>query len=412
MKTTQDIARALQQLHVPASPELDQRIQNALARAPVAPSLTPSEDAPALWTLITLIMKRKSVRYSLGTGLGLALLATLLVQHATTTAWAMEQTIEALQKYKALHIRGYSGSGSSAGPLEVWARANPSGTHSGACLARMGNITVWVDGAKTYAYEPEHQRVWVEPGITAGLNPWFGPKFLTTLARMHDYQAHKGVDAATGKPRVLVSGSLETVLGPQSFLLEFDGETKLPVSLKGWRNLKRHGAPEFVFEKIVYFEDLPDSTFRFTPPPGVTFVDKPLTIPEENLRGLSDPDDGIAVDGLTREAACRKLLEQFLNACIREDMARVHQLCPLTRAWPDGLFRDLGGEDQMSELQSIGGIEREGQSPLGPLALVPCRVRCKDDQVRELRMVVQFRGNGPEASCVVHGPHGNSIDVE
>ncbi|MBI5387607.1 MAG: hypothetical protein HZA90_23350 [Verrucomicrobia bacterium] len=357
-------------------------------------------------------MKKKSVRYTLGTTLGLGLIAALMLNHFTTTAWAMERTIAALKKYKALHLTGHTASGSSAGPLEVWARANASGTCSEACLAKMGSITVWVEGNKTYAYEPGQNKVWVEPGITAGVNPWFGPKFLSTFARVRDYQAHEGTDAATGQKRVLATGSLPTALGPQSFLIEFGAETKLPVSMKGWRNLNRHGTPEFVFDKIVYFEDLPDSTFRFVPPPGVPLADKPLTIPEANVAALSDPKDGIPATGLTREEACRKLLEQMWDACIREDLPRIRRLCPLTAGWPEELFRTIAGQDEPVKVLSIGSIEQTGQSRLGPLALVPSRLQCKDGKTREVRMVVQFRETDQGLSCVVHGPHGNSIEVK
>lgn len=412
MERTDDLSQVIRRLRVPPSPELDARVHAAIQQAERSAPLIPPSHEPSLLVLLTLIMKKKSIRCTLGTALGLGLIAVLLLNHSSTTAWAMEQTIAALQKYKALHIVGYTASGGSAGPLEVWARANASATCSEACLARMGNVTVWVEGKKTYAYEPGSNKVWVEPGITAGLNPWFGPKFMSTLVRMKDYQAHEGTDAATGQKRVLVTGSLPTALGPQSFLIEFDAQSKLPISMKGWRNSNRHGTPEFVFDKIVYFEDLPDGTFRFAPPPGAQFVDKPLLVPEENLRGLGEPKSGIPADGLTREEACRELLEQFWAACIKEDMPRIHQLCPLTAAWPDGLFRDLGGQDEIVKLLSIGGIERTGQSRLGPLALVPSRLQCKDGKVREIWMVVQFRETDQGTSCVVHGPHGNSIETD
>jgi hypothetical protein len=357
-------------------------------------------------------MKNKSMRYTICTALGLGILAAVVLTHSTTSAWAMEQAIEALQKYKALHIEGYTTAGGSPALMEVWARADATGTRSDACLAKSDSFTVWVKDNKTYTYDQAHNTVYVEPGITAGLNPWFGPKFLATLARMHDYRSNEGIDAATGQKRVVVTGSIQSIIGPQSFLMEFDAQTKLPVSMKRWLNLKRSGTPDFFFEKIVYFEDLPDSAFSFEPPAGAKFVDKPLTIPEANLAMLSDPKSGISAEGLTLEEACRKLLEQFLAACIKDDMPRIHQLCPMTATWPDGLLRDLGAQDQVEEVLKIGGIEREGQSKLGPLALVPCRVRCKDGKVRVMRFVVQFRQTGQGASCVVHGPNGYSVEVD
>jgi hypothetical protein len=235
---------------------------------------------------------------------------------------------------------------------------------------------------------------------------------MSTFARVPDHQAHEGTDAATGQKRVLATGSFPTALGPQSFLIEFDAQTKLPVSMKGWRNSSRHGTPEFVFDKIVYFEDLPDSAFRFAPPPGAQSLDKPLTIPESNAAGLSDPNSGIPAAGLTREEACRKLLEQMWAACINEDLPRIRQLCPLTARWSEELLRSIAGQDEPVKLLSIGDIERTGQSRLGPLALVPSRLQCKDGKVREIRMVVQFRETDGAVSCVVHGPHGNSVESE
>jgi RNA polymerase sigma factor (sigma-70 family) len=336
----------------------------------------------------------------------------LALNHSTSTAWAMEQAIQALQKYRAVHLTGYTTAGGGSTPIEVWARADATGTRSEACLARSASFTAWVRDDKTYTYDPASRTVYVEPDITIGLNPWFGPKFLKTLSRMHDYQAFEGDDPATGQRRVLVTGSIESAIGPQSFLIEFDARTKLPVSLKRWLNLERRGAPDFYFDRIVYFEDLPDSALRFDPPPGVRFTPKPLTVPEGNLAMLSDPKSGLAADGLTREGACRKLLEQFWTACIDDDFGRIHQLCPVTAAWPDDLLRDLGAQEKVVELLKIGGIEQEGQSRLGPLALVPSRVRCQDGKVRVMRLVVQFRHTEQGTSCVVHGPLGYSVEAE
>jgi hypothetical protein len=413
MKRTNNISRMIRQMQVPASSALDERVHAAIDQA-VAQHTPASASTRDLnpWHILDMIMKRKSTAYALATALGLAFLAAVVLNHSTTTAWAMEQAIEALQKYRALHLTGYTAAGGEPAPTEVWARANPSGTRSDACLAKLGEVTVWVKDNKTYTYDPAHAAVFFEPGVTAGLNPWFGPRFLAILSKMRDYQAVEGDDPATGQKRVLVTGSMESALGPQSFLVEFDAKTKLPVSITGWRNLKRHGAPDFTFDRIVYFEELPDSAFRFEPPPGLPFVNKPLTIPEANLAALSDPKSGIAADGLSREDACRKLLEEFWAAYIKDDIPRIRQLCPLTAAWPDELFRDVAKEDDVVEVLKIGGIEQEGRSKLGPLALVPSKVRCEDGKVRDIRMVVQFRETTQGISSVVHGPHGYSVDAE
>ena len=60
----------------------------------------------------------------------------------------------------------------------------------------------------------------------------------------------------------------------------------------------------------------------------------------------------------------------------------------------------------------IGAIEMEGRSPLGALALVPSRLRCRDGMVREVKIIVQFRESGQGTSCVIHGNYGHTVVVE
>jgi hypothetical protein len=411
MQPNNDITDLVRRLRVQPSVELDERVHAEIRQAERA-KVTTHASEPGLLALITMIMKRKMFRYSIGTALGIALITGLILHQSTTSAWGIEQAIEALAKYKAVRMTGTTSAGGAPGPSEIWARADATGTRSAECLARSGSFTAWVKDNKTYVYDHAHNTVLIEPAITMGLNPWLGPKFLTTLAKLPDYKAVEGADPATGQKRILVTAGLESAAGPQSFLIEFDARTKLPVSMTHWLNLDRRGAPDFSMDKIVYFEDLPDSVFQFEPPPGVQFVEKPLTIPDANVAMLRDPNAGIPADGLSREDACRKLLGEFWAAVLKEDLNRIRQLCPVAAKWPDRLLREVMAEDDVTELLQIGGIEKEGQSRLGPLALVSSRVRCQDGKVRQVKIIVQFRQTDQGASCVVHGNYGYSVVVE
>lgn len=412
MQPNDDIPELIRRLRVPVSANLDERVRSAIQDAEKAAPLAAHSNEPSLRALLSMLMKHRTIRYTLGGALGFAVMAALVLNHSTTTAWAMEQAIEALAKYKAVRMTGATTAGGTAAPAEIWARADATGSHSAECLARSSAFTAWVKDNKTYVYDPAGNTVIVEPAITMGLNPWLGPKFLAMLSKLPNYRAVEATDPATSQNRILVTASLESATGPQSFLIEFDANTKLPLSMTHWLNLSRSGAPDFSFDKIVYFEDLPDSVFQFEPPAGVRTVEKPLTIPDANVPLLSDPKTGISAEGLSREEVCRRLLEQFWTAVIQNDLARVRQLCPLTRNWPDRLLRDVMAEDEAVELLSIGGIEKEGQSKLGPLALVSSRVRCKDGRVREIKIIVQFRQTGQGTSCVIHGNYGYSRVVE
>ena len=412
MKKTQDVSQVFRRLRVPASSRLDERVYGEIAKAAADAPAAPSGPEATLGQIIALFLKKKPALYTLATTMGLVLVAVLVLSHSTTSAWAMEQAIAAIKRHKALHISGYVTTGGKNVALDVWARADATGNLIETGLARWGAVTVWTRDNKTYLYDQAHKTVLVEPGITLGLNPWFGPKLLAQLAKMKDYRAVEGEDPATGQKRVIVTCSLEIPTGPHSFRMEFDVRTKLPVSMKIWRNLKREGAPDDYFEKLVYFEDLPDSAFTFQPPEGTAFVDKPLTLPEASLSTLSDPKSGISAEGVTREQACREILEQLWAAREKGDLARIRQLLPVTATWSDELLRDLGGQNESGQLLKIGGIERTGRSKLGPLALVPVWYRSQDGTVRKVWMIVQFRETGQGVSCVVFGSHGYALNVK
>jgi outer membrane lipoprotein-sorting protein len=413
MKQTQDISQVIRQLHISASSELDERVRGEIAKAAASAPAAPSEPEPTFGQILALFMKKKATRYTFATTLGLALLVVLVLNHSITSAWAMDQAIEALKKYRGIHIAGYvknrvSGETTS---LDIWARSDITGNLVEIGLARAGNVTTWTKDNKTYTYDQAQKTVYVEPGINF-FTPWFGPKLLARLAGLKDYQAVEGDDPATGQKRVVVTASTETYTGPQSFLMEFDARTKLPISIKQWRNLKREGAPLCSFEKIIYFENLPDSTFDFQPPAGTPFTDMPIWVPEANLSLLSNPKCGISAEGMTREQACRKILEQMWTAWIQNDLTRVHELFPLTATVPDELLHDLSRDDRVVEILKIGGIERTGSSKLGPLALVPTWVRHQSGADQEVWMIIQFRKTDQGTSCVIHGVHGYALNVK
>ena len=166
--------------------------------------------------------------------------------------------------------------------------------------------------------------------------------------------------------------------------------TKLIVSMKIWDNSSRAGTPRIDFEKIMYFEDLPESAFAFQPPAGIPFTNMELTVPEAgvSLPSVSDPKNGISAEGMTQEEACQKILQQAWEADIKYDLARLRQLIPLAADSTDESLRETIKRSGVVQLLKIGGIEKTGHSKLGPLALVPSwgprrrrhRVRSLDDR--------------------------------
>ena len=419
MKKTQDISRLFRQMRVPASAKLDERVHREIddaTRSPIeSPITAPSDPQLTLGQIFALILKRHPARYSIATTLVLAGLAALALMHSTPSAWAMEQAIETLKKFRGLQLSGNMSKDGKTIPIDLWLRADMSGAGVEAVLARVGDeATLWTRDNQTYTYVQADKAVYMEPGITEALNPWPGPKLLAMLAKERDYQAIEGDDPATGRKRVIVTCSSASFNGRQSFHLEFDVRTKMLVSMKIYRNSQQVGTPYLDFEKILYFDDLADSAFDFQPPSGTLFTNQPITIPDAGVSvpALSDPNNGISAEGMTREQACQTILQQAWAANFKYDFARIRQLFPLAADSSDDYLRETIKEAGLVKLLKIGGIERTGSSKLGPLALVPSWVRAADGTVTEVWMIVQFRETDQGTSCVVYGAHGYALNVK
>lgn len=410
MKKSLDISQILRQMRAPASSKLDERIHREIEN-----TVTPAATAPAgpeitLGQILALFFKRPSTRYTLATTAVLAIVAALVLIHPAPS-WAMEQAIETLKKYKGLELSGTVTSDGKPVLIDLWLKADTSGDFVEAALAKEGDEAMfWTSGNKSYTYDPDGKTVYEEPGITLNLNPWPGPKMLAMLPTEKDYNVIHGYDPATGQKRVVVTCT--SAGGEESFLLEFDVSTKLLVCMKVWQNPRREGAPYLDFEKILYFDDLPDSTFNFEPPSGTSVTNMPLTIPDASLAALSDPDAGISADGMTREQACQKIVEQFWAANIKYDFASYRQLMPIVADSSDAFLRENFDLNGIVKLLKIGHIERTGSSKLGPLALVPSWVRANDGTVSEVWIIVQFRETGNGTSCVVYDTHGYALNVK
>ena len=359
------------------------------------------------------IMRTRTARWA-AAGIAAVVLFMALFGRLTQPAWAIDQAIKALQKYKACNLTAIDPSGTT---FDCWAKAEPSGELSDEMLLKGSNgVVVWVKNNKTYSYDPQTNTVWVDDAKTAGLSPWLGPELLDLVSKADDAKTAFGTDPTTGKPRVVMTGSLTTSFGPSSWSIEFDAETKLPTSCTQWDNLRRSGAPKSSIVKITYFEDLPDSFFAVETPRNAVYSQKPIVLPEANLALLGNPDHGLRTEGLTHDQAARQILEQVYKASMAGDLETMRRLCPLTSSWSDKLLKavimpDEGGK-RLAEVLEIGTICREGSSRLGPFVVVPTRLKTGDGRIWEEKQIVQFRRIDGRESCVVYGPYGMLSEVK
>jgi len=331
----------------------------------------------------------------------------------TQSAWALEDAIEAMKNFPAVHVVGAF----PGGTAEIWIRANKAKTRSTDVVVRgsQGAIT-WTRDGSTYHYEPSQNTVYFEHALTIGMAQWLGPELLEMLRTTENAKIVRGKDPATGRDRVMLLCSLIDVHGAQSWVLEFDAASKLPLAMKQWQNLDRSGPPSFDAFKIVYYEDLPDDIFDVRIPGDAKHVEKPLQIPAETVDALSDPRHGISAEGMTQQEAAEKTVRALYQAVIDQDLNTLKNLSPLCRNWGDEFLRKIifrpDKDDRIVAILEIGPISKTGRSPLGPIAAVPVVVKLKNGKKAQEQIIVQFRQFGDRASCVVHGPYGLPREID
>lgn len=411
-RTTEHLVNTyLANLRTPDGAEVDGKV---LAEALTAMQRTRNQGA-AETSRITwrTIMTSKAGKLAAAAVIVAAVLSLTVFDGLTRPAWAMEDAIEALKDFRAIYLVGAF----PGGTAEAWIRGNDAGTQSTDVVVRgsHGAIT-WTKEGSTYHYEPGQNTVYFEDAVTIGMTPWLGRELLEMLGTTETAKVIRGKDPATGRDRVTLMCSLTDVHGPQSWIIEFDKASKLPVAMKQWPNLYRSGPPSFDAFKIIYYEDLPDDIFNVPIPNDAKYVDKPLQIPEETVGVLSDPRDGMPTEGLAQQEAARKTVQALYQAVIDQDIKTLKSISPLCRNWGDEFLRKIvlkpDRDDRIVEIVEVGPICRTGQTKLGPIVAVPTTVRLKNGKKVEEKMIIQFRSLGGQSSCVVHGPYGLPREIE
>ena len=412
-KDTEHLIEAyLDNLRAPEDAKVDERIlTDALV---TMRKTTKAQTLPSNISMWRIIMKSKVTKLAAAVIIIGGVLSLTFLSKLTKPAWALEQTIKAMQKYKAVNAMVVEAGGVV---YDCWAQAEPSGAYSDEVILKGSNgAVVWVKDGKTFFYNPQTNTVEVDNAKTVGFGPWLGPEMFELLSKANDSRTVYGRDPTTGRDRVIMTGSGTNMTGPISWSFEFDVETKLPVSFSQWDNLGRNGAPKTSLVKITYFEELPDSFFVVDIPADAVYTEKSVVIPEANLGLLGDPRHGIPTEGLTHEQACRRILEQLYKAAIDGDLKTVRKLSPLTETWSEELLKAIicpeDTNKKLVEVVDIGGITQQGSSKLGPIAVVPTLLKTKDGKVWREKQIVQFRRIDGKESCVVYGPYGIGSEVK
>jgi len=328
-------------------------------------------------------------------------------------AWSLERSIAAVQGKRGVQFAGSLNINGSRVECQMWVRGRQGESRMQDMLLRAENgATIWVSGNATYFYLPPDPVVYKDDAQTAGFTHWPGAAFLELLKKVSrtaevDYR----LDLFAARRLVVLKAQLIDVGGPKSFVLEFDPNSKLLVSLKTWNNLDASGDPVFQADSVTYLDSPPDSLFQVELPNGVVYRERDLTVASETIGLLATTSSGLSLPGLSEAEASRKIVEAVYAAEINGDLAAFKQLAPLASLWDDEQLRTLlagsDGQESIAELIEVGEPRVRGRSSLGPLIVVPAVVKHQDGRRYQHKLIVQVREAGRENfSCVVYGPYG------
>lgn len=237
------------------------------------------------------IMRSPLTKLAIAAVLLVACLTGVSVLYKTSgTAWAIEQSIEAVSQYKAVLIEGFDSeqtwteTGSlEPRPFKAWAAANEGQTAVEKYRHEVNGVPIiTTNGKKTWRYDPQTNTVRIENRPYIASECWCGGQFLEQLKTFRESAAFThweqtyGKDTRTGKQRVSlkIAWLTERFNGPRSMVIEFDAESKLLTGLKQWENANWEGPPALVVDKVTYYDNLPDELFEFKIPKGAEVVDE------------------------------------------------------------------------------------------------------------------------------------------
>ncbi|MFC1603460.1 outer membrane lipoprotein carrier protein LolA [Planctomycetota bacterium] len=204
-------------------------------------------------------------------------LSITILNQSATPAWAIEQTIKAIEGFRAIYSLGVTvDENGTEFEAEFWARPNKDGTGSGDFrMETKGGQVIVVNEQQnvTYKYDPGKNVVLVESGNRFYCRPWINGEFFRKLKNVWtNWQEEYGEDEITSRDCVFVTA--RNLEDSQSYEFQFDLETKLPVRGKVWQNSDFKGKPNITANEIVYNPILPEGVFDFEIPKAATVIDR------------------------------------------------------------------------------------------------------------------------------------------
>lgn len=309
-------------------------------------------------------------------------LGTVLLDKSVSPAYAIAQTIRALENVNTVHVIGTDWDGN---PYEAWNKINPeTGKSEWVCIDRTPH------GYKI-ASRPDGSCVWDENGNIvrysnkqiASNDFRYSHVFEQIAEKMVELNDNEKITIQTEKDSFSDKSfiRIHVVTNIKDFKIYVDPQSKLPVRLYFDRADNMQQIAKTI-DEIYYNEPLPESMFDFEVP-AKWYRDWSL---------LDDPTKGLAIGDLTHEQGAIKTAGEYWQAVIEKNWDNAGQLCPVTD-WKTNYH-----VDRPTELIDVGRPRPErGCSGL----VTPCIVRFVDGKIQKIELVINYRKIAGHASCII-----------
>jgi outer membrane lipoprotein-sorting protein len=206
----------------------------------------------------------------------IVVLGITLLDKLIAPAWAIEQTVEALERIETLTITGVSAYGYEQVPFKCWIKFSGQNGKSLNIRYECEREIVVVRDNLAFGYDPRTNKVVIFSGPKIHqnlqvlckireLSPWIAGRMLEVLKLLtDDWQETYEKNPQTGSDRVIVTCSYKPLNA--SFWFVVDLKSKLIIEGKHWFNTNREGTPNLHADSFAYNQDIPDQIFDFKIP--------------------------------------------------------------------------------------------------------------------------------------------------
>jgi len=325
-----------------------------------------------------------------------AILSLTLFEKTTPSAYAIEQTLEAMHNLRTMHLFGKNWGNHE---YEMWIQLNSETGMPDYIYAdyyTRGHIAITRPDT-SYQYNKHSNTVLVNSGRLYHVDIAPAKIFEQLLQMSHTESPGVKINMYHEFDKEL-DKTLIVVLfdkSDESRRIFIDPETKLPVRILGLKGLKL-GAVFKDLDHIEFDVDLPEGIFDFEVTDDMQVVDM-----DRIMNLVKDPQYGMSSQGMTEQEAASQIATAFWKAVIAQDADIMKQLAPT------GTMSSLTTAEEIVEIGQV-----YIQPGVGIGKVIPCKLRFTDGSIKQAQLIVRFRHIDDQPSCVIVGTSGGMLPVE